>query len=359
MKIAILGTRGIPASYGGFETSAEETAKVYVAKGHEVLVYCRGPRDSVRNYEGIELVPLPSLGISSLDTIYHTIVSVFHLLLFNRNVECIHLYNAASSLAAMLLILARKNIVITLDGVEWRREKWGAIAKIVWKMVTLLSVKVSKKVVCDSAHVRDYFQEIFNSEICFIPYGANFLSDADDSYTIHGLEEKSYVIFVGRLVKEKGVDTLIRAFSKSSIDVPLVIVGDNESDPEYVEYLKGLAEGDIKFLGFRYGEEYKSLLLNSLVYVSASVLEGTSPSLLGAMGAGICCLVNEIPENRETGGSGVLYHDGSIEGLSKKMNEVVNSREVVDCYGALGKERAGAIYTWSAVSDRYLEMYAR
>lgn len=359
MKIAIAGIRGIPARYGGFETSAEETAKRLSSLGHEVTVYCRPNRLEPQEDEvdGIKLVVLKTYGPKSLETIFHSIAVALHIVFRTRNVDVVHMYNAASAFGGLIIRMSGKPLLMTLDGVEWRREKWGGVAKIVWKIATWLATRVATARVCDSQTVQSFLQERYETSIDYIPYGSNCIEEASDAYKTFGLEASKYFLFVGRLVPEKGVDTLLDAYNELNTDLPLVIVGDNENNPAYVESLRQRAGENVKFLGYRYGEVYESLLLHSRAYVSASKLEGTSPSLLAAMGASICCLVNGIPENRETGSNAILYFDGSAQDLCQKLQMLIDDSEIVNEYRRKGRERVLNYYCWDAVTRQYLTSY--
>lgn len=360
MNIAILGVRGIPSRYGGFETSAEQTAIRMVKLGHRVTVYCRSSKkqNKLAEYEGVRLVYMPTIHLKSLETIIHSIISGFHVAFIN-NVDVVHMYNAASSFGGLLVRVSGKRLVMTLDGIEWDRDNWGWVAKKVWRISTWLAVKISNKIICDSKVVSNYFMSLYSANIDYIPYGAKTLDVSMELDSSLGLKKKQYFIFVGRFVKEKGVDTLIDAYKKVDTDIPLVLVGDNENDPDYVDRLKSAAGSNVQFLGYRYGEEYEQLLVNSRAYISASMLEGTSPSLLAAMGARVCCLVNGIKENRETGGDSVIFFDGTIDHLVEKLKILVQDNEVVEEYARKGRERVKKYYDWDAVTNRYLTNYER
>ncbi len=358
MKIAIGGIRGIPARYGGFETSAAETAIRLRRLGHSVSVYCRGRQDKgIKEYDGINLIHLSAPASTSLETIYHSVRLAFHVITANRDVEVVHLYNAASSLGCLLLRMAGIPVVMTIDGVEWNRDKWNWIARLVWRMLTWLAAHSANVIVCDSNTVRGYFEQKYGKEMLHIPYGSKQIQGDSDLYKQFGLEDKGYFLFVGRFVPEKGVDTLIEAHRLSGSSLPLVIIGDNDKNPDYVATLRSRAADNVHFLGFRYGAEYESVLAHSRAYVSASKLEGTSPSLLAAMGARVCCLVNGIPENRETGGQSVLYFDGTAADLAQKMALLSDSPEEMERYASAALDRVREFYDWDAVTKRYLATY--
>jgi glycosyltransferase involved in cell wall biosynthesis len=268
------------------------------------------------------------------------------------------MYNAASVFGGLIVRIAGKPLIMTVDGVDWDREAWGWIARVVLKISYWLAVRVANTIVCDSRTVKAIFEKRFHANnIIFIPYGAKCIGNVSGSYHKYGLIKQHYFIFVGRLVPEKGVDILLEAYAMLATNMPLVIVGDNELHAEYVAMLHRKAGMNVRFLGYRYGEEYESLLCNARAYVTASKLEGTSPSLLAAMGAHVCCLVRAIPENMETGGDSVLYFDGGIEDLVNKWRMISEDTEIIKEYASKGYERVVSHFDWDAVTTQYLKAY--
>jgi glycosyltransferase involved in cell wall biosynthesis len=359
MRIAIGGVRGLPAHYGGYETAVDETAQRMLRLGHEVTVFCRARKgeQGQLEYAGIKLVHLKSVPFNSLETIFHSIAVGLYVAFHRRDVDVVHMYNAASAFGGIFVRLAGKPIVMTLDGVDWERDAWGWVARLVLKMSYWLAVRVANTVVCDSTVVKTIFDKRFGTNVKVIPYGAKRINNISDSYQLFGLERLQYFIFVGRLVPEKGVDILLDAYTKLATNMPLVIVGGSELHTEYVEMLHRKAGTNVKFLGYRYGEEYESLLSNARAYVTASKLEGTSPSLLAAMGARVCCLVRAFPENQETGGDAVLYFDGEIEDLVNKWRTLLEDTATLNKYASMGYERVVSHYDWDAVTQMYLTAY--
>ncbi len=360
MRIAIGGIRGIPASYGGFETAADETARRMSHLGHQVSVYCRSRENGNKEpkYAGIGLLYLATVPVNSLETLTHSIAVGLHVAFKGRDVDVVHMYNAASAFGGLIVRIAGKPLVITLDGLEWEREKWGKAARMIWRLSTWLAVRVASTAVCDSKTVKDLLDKKYDANIRFIPYGAKRLETTSRYFERLGLKRFNYFIFVGRLVPEKEVNVLLDGYASLVTDMPLVIVGDNENDQAYVSMLRRKAGRNVIFLGYQYGAEYESLLSNARAYVTASKLEGTSPSLLAAMGAQVCCLARSIPENQETGGESIVYFDGSVEDLAKKWRAIAEDDEFVGDYASRGYKRVTEHYDWDVVSKQYLEVYA-
>jgi glycosyltransferase involved in cell wall biosynthesis len=362
MRIAILGTRGIPASYSGFETSVEETASRLVERGHEVTVYCRTSyvETPESQYRGAQLVKLPSIQSKHLDTPSHTTLSVFHMLTRHYRPDVIQMYGVGNSLWLLPLRLKRCPIVSVVDGLDWKRKKWGRFASAFLRTSERFAVWWADEYVVDSHVVADYYRARFRRPPIYIPYGANIPKKAlaDSQVRGFGLEPGKYILFVGRLVPEKGVHHLIHAFESVQTDIPLAIVGDNIYDLDYVKLLKSTKDPRVRFLGFVYGEGYRQLNSHAYVYVQPSELEGTSPALLGAMGFGNCVLVSDIPENRETiGDAGLTFRCGDNRDLASRLQELVDHPDTVRRFKELARDRVAQYYDWDKITDEYERLF--
>ena len=362
MRIAILGTRGIPANYSGFETSVEETAYRLVERGHEVYVYCRTNKvkTDATEYRGVNLVKLPSIDSKHLDTPFHTTLSIFHLLLSGPRPDVIQMYGVGNSLWLLPLKIMGLNIVAVVDGLDWQRKKWGNFASLFLKISEKFALLWSDEYVVDSHAVIKHYLSNHKKQPVYIPYGANVPETitADNLVQAYDLTSKEYILFVGRLVQEKGVHHLISAFEKVETDKNLVIVGDNTHDTDYVNQLKCTNDSRIRFLGFAYGEAYQQLNSHAYVYVQPSELEGTSPALLGAMGFGNCVLVSDIPENCETiGDAGFTFEKNNPDDLAVQLQKLLDTPTLVHEYRAKAVNRVRDSYSWEVVTNEYERLF--
>ncbi|MGW8369761.1 MAG: glycosyltransferase [Gammaproteobacteria bacterium] len=365
-RIAVIGIRGLPANYGGLETCAEEVCRRWARSGNDVLVYCRSGRYAERptQFHGISLRYLPSLPMKSLDTISHTLLCVLDLMFVKRQYRNVHLYNTGNSIFLPLLRLAGKRVVLSGDGIEWKRQKWGRLAKSVHKLGEKLAARLANDIVVDNEEVGAYYKRTFDVPTTLIAYGANEpVLQPDKSAELlakHSLERGKYFLFVGRIVPEKGVHELIEAYKSIRTDYPLVIIGDDDSKSEYRNSVFAEASDRIRFLGFVYNEDYEQLLLNAGMYLSASHLEGTSPSLLSAMGAGVCCLVNGIPENIATvKGAVPTYRQNDVSDLIARWQALADDPDAAAEVAKSGQQCVREHYSWDAVADSYYRLFVR
>lgn len=362
MKIAIIGTRGIPANYGGFETFAENLSTRLVQKGHEVTVYCRANniRIKERVYKGVRLVVLPSLKHKYFDTIAHTFFSVFHVL-FTR-VQIAYFCNPINSVFTFIPRLFGKKTIINVDGLEWKRGKWNRLGKAAHKISEYLATVFPNKIVTDSKTIRDYYRVKFGRETEYISYGA------DISERMHGgpflrllsLKEKGYILYVSRLEPENNAHVLIEAYEKVKGDMPLVIVGDAPHSKYYINKIKSTKDPRIKFLGSIYGERYFELLRNAFAYVHGNEVGGTNPALLEAMASGNCVIVNGVSFNKEViGDSGLSYEPGNRNDLKNKIEYLLDHPRDVERYGMLAVERIKKYYNWDNVINKTEKLMKR
>jgi len=361
--IAVIGIRGLPANYGGLETCAEELTRRWAAEGHDVRVYCRSNRYAEKPAElnGVQLVYTPSLNTKSLDTLSHTLCSIVHLIFTGSRYRYVHLYNTGNSIFLPLLKLFRKKVILSGDGIEWRREKWGMLAKLVHRMGEKFAVWMADRIVVDNLEVERYYTEKYGVQTSLIAYGAKDI-EVDKPYSAellnkHKLKAGEYFLFVGRLAPEKGVHNLITAYEALRTDFPLVIIGDDPAGGDYRDQLFARESEKIRFLGFVYDRDYEQLLINALMYVSASELEGTSPSLVSAMGAGVCSLVNGIDENIATvHGAAYTYKRDDTMALIDLWQRLIDTPADIEAMGNAGRRCVEQYYRWDAIAEQYIDV---
>src|SRR5690606_35773433 len=216
MRIAVIGIRGLPANYGGFETCAEHTTKYWAEDGHDILVYWRKSHYKIHldQVGGVKLKYINSINIKGVDTLSHTLFSILNLIFFESNYKYIHLYNSGNGIFIPLIKLFNIKVITSVDGIEWKREKWGFIAKIFHKIGAYLAVKYSDKIIADNQEVYRFYKEKVSVELEIIEYGAKVIYKNEFSEEFlkkYNLKHKQYYIFIGRLVPEKGVHHLIDA----------------------------------------------------------------------------------------------------------------------------------------------------
>lgn len=360
MKIAMLGGRGVPARYSGSETCIEEVGARLVERGHEVIVYCRrhNSQTNAKSFKGMKRVVLPSVNTKSLDTLSHDLVSLVHNLVSER-ADVLHFHGMGNSLFLPWLKLMPGKTVITVDGPDWERPKWGWLARKVLKFSARLGVSMADAIIIDSLVSQRYYRERFGKETTYIPYGADVIETrSSDALVDYGLEERGYLLFVGRLVPDKGVHFLIEAFEGLKTDLELVIVGDSPLFPEYVQRLKSTQDPRIKFLGYVFGEPYRQLCAHAFAYVQPSLVEGTSPALLAAMGAGNCVIVNSIPENLETiGDAGLSFARNDPRDLRRVLQTLLDRPDVVERYRIKARQRVKEVYNWDRITLNHEIVY--
>jgi glycosyltransferase involved in cell wall biosynthesis len=355
--VAILGTRGVPANYGGFETFAENLALRLVERGVPVTVYCRKHYASgAREWRGVRLVTLPTVRNKYLDTVVHTALSVGHLVTRTR-IQDVVLCNAANAPVLPYLTMFARRTVLNVDGLEWRRGKWGVAGRSWYRMGEWLSVRFASVLVTDADEVRTYYRVRHDTDSVMIPYGADLLdrgalpvpADLD-------VAPDAYALYVSRWERENNPLLVATAHAKSGLDLPLVMLGQATYDDGLDAAVRAAAAPHAVLPGARYGADYQGLQANALCYVHATEVGGTHPALIEALGAGNLCLVMDTPENREVVGEHGTYF-ADADSLAERLREVVAlpPAEVARRRVAARAYAAGR-YSWDAVAEAYVRI---
>jgi len=361
MKIAIIGIRGIPANYGGFETFAEEISTRLVQKGHKVTVYGRSNNIKYDGefYRGVRIVILPTIQHKYFDTVVHTFWCVLHLLF--RKYDVILICNSINSLFSFIPRLTGKKVALNVDGLEWKRKKWNKLGKILYRISEYFATFLSDEIVTDSKIIRQYYLKKFNRDSTYIPYGGPTRRvSTQEILKKYNLESRKYVLYVSRLEPENNAHLVIKAFEKVKTDLKLVIVGDAPYNSKYIAELKKTKDPRIIFTGYVFGQGYKELQSNAYFYIQATEVGGTHPALLEGMGYGNCVLANDVPEHREVlGEAGLMFTTQEPDDLTNKIQFLLDNPEVVEKYRNLAVKRIEQEYTWGKITNDYERLFMR
>ena len=359
MRIAILGTRGIPANYGGFETFAEHLSTRLAARGHDVTVYCRAHYTSPREleFQGVRLKVLPTIRHKYFDTIVHSFLSALHSV--PRRYDAALICNAANAPFASILRLTGTPVALNVDGLEHKRKKWNSIARRYYLLAERLATILPNETVTDARVIQEYYLARYRVASTMIAYGAEVERRPDPSVRRWRVEPNRYVLYVSRLEPENNAHLVIEAFKRVRTAHKLLIVGDAPYARDYIADLKARARRDrrIIFTGFVFGRDYRALQQNAYCYVHATEVGGTHPALLEAMGFGNCVLTLAAPENMEAiGDAGIAYADEND--LAEKLQRVLRDGSLVQSYRNRAQARVQEFYDWDYVVDQYERLFA-
>lgn len=363
-RLAILGTRGIPARYGGFETLAEELAPRLAARGHSVWVYARRhaigdtPRPIARGlteYRGVTVRVQGAPRSKHLETVVHSLAAAGDAM--RRRFDAVLVCNAANFHVLPPLHLSGARTVVNVDGLEWRRRKWGGPGKAWHRTGVRLVTRWAGALVADSRHVQAWWENHRGRRPTFIPYGCpDGPVDTREVLQELGLRRRGYILYVARLEPENNAHLVIEAFRRVDTDLPLVIVGHAPYATEYQRRLRGLAARDPRVLlaGPIYGTAYTELQSHAYCYVQASDVGGTHPALLEALGYGGVAVVNDIPEHLEvTGDTSRVYRFNDPVSLAARLQELLDDPSSAEALRTRARQRVQERYLWGRVTEAY------
>lgn len=359
MKIALIGTRGVPANYGGFETCVEELGKRLVERGHEVTVYCRNSyyENKMPAYLGMKLKYLPNLERKSLDTLSHSFLSVLHAV--THKFDVLMFFNAANSPTLLLPRLLGNKIAINTDGLEWKRGKWGPVARNYYKLSEWLSTKLAHRIVADSTGIQDYYKENYGVDSSYIAYGAEINhSIKPELLNSLGLIPDEYFLQITRFEPENNPLLTIEAFKKLDTGKKLVLVGSVPYESEYSRQVESQATTNILLPGSIYDKELlNELWCNCYAYVHGNEVGGTNPALLQTMGSSCFTIAIDVPFSRDVLENGGIFYQKSVEDLSQKMQWALDHPEELGEYRFRAQKRIKERYTWEKVTDGYEALF--
>jgi Glycosyltransferase len=350
MKLAILGTRGVPARYGGFETFAEELGRRLASRGHQVTIYCR-ERHTSPTYLGMTLQYLPTIRHKYFDTIVHTGISTFHLL-FHRRQAALYC-NAANAIFTVVPRLCGIPVALNVDGLERKRKKWNALGRAWYRLSEWLATFCPTAVVSDAVKIAEYYRERYGKPTHFIPYGAE-VGKVSSTAVLRdlGLEPGKYFLYVSRLEPENNALLVREAFESVATDMKLALIGDAPYANEYIAKVRDTRDPRVVMPGAIYGDGYRELQSHCFAYIHATEVGGTHPALIEAMGRGALTLYLDTPENAEVAGGAAIPFTASD--LPKKLSEVLGMSEEERLeWREKATQRVLERYSWDAVTDQY------
>lgn len=367
MKIAFIGLRAIGSSAaGGIEKAVEELSTRLVTLGHDVTVFTRARYDTHpgAEFQGVKLRRLPSIYTKHLEAISNTMVAIFHAL---RDYDIVHINATGPALLSFLPRLFGRKVVVTVHGLDWKREKWGGFARIWLKLGAWAAGALPQRTVVVSKTLEAHYRERFRRGVVYIPNGVTLpdpdaLSRAGNPL---GLAKGSYVLFLSRLVPEKGCHTLISAFRRLATGKKLVIVGPPTHSEEYAGRLRELAAGDsrIVFAGAQFGEHKDALFRDAYAFVLPSTIEGMALVLLEAMSFGLGCLCSDIPENLEVVVTpsrdkvAATFATDDVSDLARQLDMLLNSPDLVLRLGMQARKHVTAGFNWDVIARQYEHVY--
>jgi len=349
LRIAIVGTRGIPANYGGFETFAEELSTRLAERGHDVVVYCR-ERHAESRYRGVRLEYLPTIRHKYFDTIAHTCVSTLHLLA--HRVDAAIYCNGANAVFTILPRLFRIPVALNVDGIERLRKKWNRLARAWYLMSEYLATFCPTRVITDAAAIQIYYRERYGKQTTFIPYGAD-VGKVPSTVELDrlGLEPCRYFLYVSRMEPENHPLEVRQAFEAVPTEMKLALVGDAPYAADYIRQVRDTRDPRILIPGAIYGQGYRELGSHCFAYIHATEVGGTHPALIEAMGRGALVLFRNTKENAEVAGeAGIPFEDDLARQIKVALTMSPADREAL-------RRRAMEIvrerYCWDAVTMEY------
>ena len=359
LRLAIFGGRGIPSTYSGTETFFIELAPRLVERGHEVIVYCRKSLFKERPpfYQGVRLIYLPSVETKNFGTFTHTLACMVDVL--RRKVDAMLVTNVANAFHCVIPRLFRQNCALNVDGIEWKRGKWGSMGKRYFYWNAKLCGKIIPcGIITDAYAMRELYLKEFKTPSACIAYGGNIESSKDPSIVReYGLEPGNYYLIASRLVPENNAALIVEGFKKAPTKRLLAIAGDANYRSSFIDGLKANAGGRVKFLGHVSDIEHvKELHCNCYAYIHGHMMGGTNPALLKALGFGNCILAHENPFNAEVLGEyGLLFRDA--DDLACKIDLIERSPETAESYRRRAPDRIRTVYSWERITGQYEELF--
>jgi glycosyltransferase involved in cell wall biosynthesis len=358
VRVAFIGGRGVVSKYSGIETYYEEIGKRLAGMGHEVTAYCRTyftPPGEKHN--GMRVVRLPTICSKHLETVVHTLLSTLHVL--TQPCDVVHYHALGPALFSFIPRLVGKKTVVTVQGLDWQRKKWGRIASAVLRLGERAAVSLPTRTMVVSRALQKHYVEGYEAKTLYVPNGGVLRERRlPDKILDWGLEPGKYILFLGRFSPEKGCHLLVEAFEQLDTDIKLVMAGASSYCDDYSRELRTHASEQIRMLDWVSGEALDELLTNAMLFVLPSDLEGLSLALLDAMGAGLCVLSSDVTENREAvDDAGFTFRRGDAADLADRLRFLIANPAVREAAGRAAKHRIREHYQWPQIAGEIERAY--
>jgi glycosyltransferase involved in cell wall biosynthesis len=359
MRIALIGTRGVPARYGGFETCAEELGRRFVRDGLSVDVFCRAGYygQKIKQYLGMNLIYLPYLRFRSLDTLSHSLISLLYASM--KRYDVLLVFNPANGPFLILPKVSGLRTVLNVDGLEWEREKWNRLGKAYHRWSARVAARLADILVADSREIQRYYVERFGRRTEYLSYGADLESSQEPGLLgKYGLAPRDYFLQITRFEPENNPLLSVQAFRQLRTEKKLVLVGGARYRSSYSERIAAERSGRVRLLGFVYDAPVlRELRTNCLAYIHGNEVGGTNPALLQAMASGCLVLARDTVFNREVLGEAGLYFSRDDQDLAAQLRWVIDHQGVLDPYQSRAKDIIVRKYQWEAAARSYERLF--
>jgi glycosyltransferase involved in cell wall biosynthesis len=364
MRIAAFGFRSVPPAKGaaGADKFAMELFPRLVARGHQVVAYNRQYPDvfvDIKEYKGVQIKTIKTVQRSGFDTLLHSFKSTCDIIFYNT-ADIVHIQNGGNSIWAIPLRLFGKKVFISQDGVDWKRDKWSWYAKLYLQFSAYLTAYLPNEVIFDNVIAKKLFEDRFKKQFTFIPFGSEIAAWPENTAVLDRLqlEKDNYYLFIGRFIPDKGLHYLIPGFTASNANKKLVLIGGSPNPSPYEQQLLDLANEQVYFPGFLYGDEVNTLIKNAYCYIQPSDVEGLSPMVLTVMGLGVPLIVSDIEENEyAVKDTARMFKKGNITSVTEEINFAEANHDEMKALAVKAQERALSVFNWEHVANEHVRIF--
>jgi len=361
-RVAMLGAKGVPARVGGVEKIVDDLGARLVSRGHQVTVYCRREYTGAlpeKTHRGMRLVWTPAIPGKYTSTLSHAVTSLFDALF--RGYDILHIHSLGTAPIVPMAWLAGKRILFHIHGQEWKGGKWGPRSRAYFKACEPVALDFAHDVIVNTEASRDYYRAAYGKATTYIPNAVDVPAVRDTGILSElGLLPRGYLLFVGRLVPEKGCHHLVAAHRQLGLDIPVIVIGEPAHSERYASSLRETAGPHFRFLGTVLGDRLTELYARSLMVVNPTERDAVSLVLLEAMAQGACVVASDIPEMMEgVGGCGYHFRERDAGDLARVLHELLSDPDRIERVRGPARERVRRQYAWDPVTDQFEDLYRK